>query len=177
VTAPAYLDATQPTPARVADLVSRMTLAEKVGQMMQMHTYDGVDHLIEKWHVGSILHASPDSLARAHELQDRSRLGIPLLIGEDCIHGHSFFKGATIFPTQLGLAATFDPELIRRVGRATARSSGASALRPKIEEWARSTRSSPYGQSTAACLSKTASPTSPRVSSITTARMFTPWTR
>ncbi|WP_234989150.1 glycoside hydrolase family 3 N-terminal domain-containing protein [Demequina sp. NBRC 110052] len=121
MTAPAYLDATQPTPARVADLVSRMTLAEKVGQMMQMHTYDGVDHLIEKWHVGSILHASPDGLARAHELQDRSRLGIPLLIGEDCIHGHSFFKGATIFPTQLGLAATFDPELIRRVGRATAR--------------------------------------------------------
>ncbi|WNM28307.1 glycoside hydrolase family 3 N-terminal domain-containing protein [Demequina capsici] len=119
--APAYLDPTLPTATRVADLVGRMTLPEKVGQMMQMHTYEGVDHLVEQWHVGSILHASPDNLARAHALADRSRLGIPLLIGEDCIHGHSFFKGATIFPTQLGLAASFDPELLRRVGRATAR--------------------------------------------------------
>ncbi len=121
MTAPLYLDQSRATTERVADLVSRMTLPEKVGQMMQMHTYDGVDHLVEEWHVGSILHASPENLARAHALADRSRLGIPLLIGEDCIHGHSFFKGATIFPTQLGMAASFDPELLRRVGRATAR--------------------------------------------------------
>ncbi|MDN4472442.1 glycoside hydrolase family 3 N-terminal domain-containing protein [Demequina zhanjiangensis] len=121
MTAPLYLDSSRPTPERVADLVSRMTLPEKVGQMMQMHTYEGVDHLIDDWHVGSILHASPENLAKAHALADRSRLGIPLLVGEDCIHGHSFFKGATIFPTQLGMAASFDPELLRRVGRATAR--------------------------------------------------------
>ncbi|WP_062201766.1 glycoside hydrolase family 3 N-terminal domain-containing protein [Demequina salsinemoris] len=121
MTAPAYLDPNLPTAERVADLVDRMTLPEKVGQMMQMHTYDGVDHLVEEWHVGSILHASPESLARAHELADGSRLGIPLLIGEDCIHGHSFFEGATIFPTQLGMAATFDADLVERIGRATAR--------------------------------------------------------
>ncbi|WP_084126909.1 glycoside hydrolase family 3 N-terminal domain-containing protein [Demequina sp. NBRC 110054] len=121
MTTPAYLDPARTTPERVADLVSRMTLPEKVGQMMQMHTYDGVDHLVEEWHVGSILHASPESLTRAHALADASRLGIPLLVGEDCIHGHSFFEGATIFPTQLGMAASFDADLLERVGRATAR--------------------------------------------------------
>ncbi|MCA9768381.1 MAG: beta-glucosidase, partial [Gemmatimonadetes bacterium] len=97
-----------------------MTLPEKVGQMMQMHTYDGVPHLIEKLHVGSILHASPERLEQAHALVEQTRLRIPLLIGEDCIHGHSFFKGAEIYPTQLGMAATFDPDLLERVARATA---------------------------------------------------------
>ncbi|WP_062378578.1 glycoside hydrolase family 3 N-terminal domain-containing protein [Demequina pelophila] len=121
MSAPAYLDATLPTPERVTDLISRMTLPEKVGQMMQMHTYDGVPHVIEEFHVGSILHASPERLDEAHTLQERTRLGIPLLVGEDCIHGHSFFDGATIFPTQLGMAATFDADLVRRIGRATAR--------------------------------------------------------
>jgi len=121
MTTPAYLDPALPTEERVADLLARMTLPEKVGQMMQMHTYDGVPHVIEELHVGSILHASPERLAVAHELQSRTRLGIPLLIGEDCIHGHSFFEGATIFPTQLGMAATFDADLVRRIGRATAR--------------------------------------------------------
>ncbi|WP_062521262.1 glycoside hydrolase family 3 N-terminal domain-containing protein [Demequina silvatica] len=116
----AYLDPTLPTAARVADLISRMTLPEKVGQMMQMHTYDGVPHLIEEMHVGSILHASPERLEQAHALVEQTRLRIPLLIGEDCIHGHSFFKGAEIYPTQLGMAATFSPDLLERVARATA---------------------------------------------------------
>ncbi|WP_062303927.1 glycoside hydrolase family 3 N-terminal domain-containing protein [Demequina subtropica] len=119
MTAP-YLDPTLATAERVADLLGRMTLPEKVGQMIQMHTYDGVPHLIEEMHVGSILHASPERLALAHSLVEQTRLRIPLLIGEDCIHGHSFFKGAEIYPTQLGMAATFDPDLLERVARATA---------------------------------------------------------
>ncbi|MFV0286660.1 MAG: glycoside hydrolase family 3 N-terminal domain-containing protein [Demequina sp.] len=120
MTTAAYLDPSLSTSERVADLVGRMTLPEKVGQMMQMHTYDGVPHLIEEMHVGSILHASPERLAQAHELNSRTRLAIPLLIGEDCIHGHSFFEGAEIYPTQLGMAATFDTDLLERVARATA---------------------------------------------------------
>ncbi|WP_324608657.1 AfsA-related hotdog domain-containing protein, partial [Streptomyces sp. NRRL S-1896] len=44
----------------------------------------------------------------------------PLLVAEDCIHGHSFWEGATIYPTQLGMAATWDPELVERIARATA---------------------------------------------------------
>nr|WP_255633268.1 glycoside hydrolase family 3 N-terminal domain-containing protein [Demequina sp. TTPB684] len=109
-----------PTPARVADLVSRMTLAEKVGQMMQLHGKHGVESPIRDFHAGSLLHVSPEGLETATALIEETRLRIPVLVGEDCIHGHSFFEGATIFPTQLGLAASFDQELLERVGRVTA---------------------------------------------------------
>jgi beta-glucosidase len=120
VTEAAYLDRTLPIAERVADLVGRMTLAEKVGQMLQLDARAGVDDLVLDYRVGSILHASPENLARAHALVQETRLRIPLLIGDDCIHGHSFFEGATIFPTQLAMAASFSPELIEKVARATA---------------------------------------------------------
>ncbi|TGJ97975.1 beta-glucosidase, partial [Actinotalea fermentans ATCC 43279 = JCM 9966 = DSM 3133] len=115
-----YQDPTLPVPERVTDLVGRMTLAEKVGQMMQLGAADGVERLVNEVHVGSILHTSPENALLAHELTARSRLQIPLLIAEDCIHGHSFWYGATIYPTQLGMAATWNPELLERVARATA---------------------------------------------------------
>ncbi|GHJ49263.1 glycosyl hydrolase [Catellatospora sp. TT07R-123] len=115
-----YLDPALPTAARVADLLSRMTLPEKAGQMLQLAARDGVRRIVEDLHVGSILHASPEHLQEAVALAADSRLGIPLLVAEDCIHGHSFWIGATIFPTQLGMAATWDPELVERVARATA---------------------------------------------------------
>ncbi|MDJ0334112.1 glycoside hydrolase family 3 N-terminal domain-containing protein [Salinibacterium sp. G-O1] len=115
-----YLDPTIPTPQRVTDLVGRMTLAEKVGQMMQFDARDGLEHIVLDRHAGSILHTSPAKVLRAAELTDESRLRIPLIVGEDCIHGHSFWEGATIFPTQLGMAATWDAELVERVARATA---------------------------------------------------------
>lgn len=120
MTEAAYLDATLPTAERVADLVGRMSLAEKVGQMLQLDARAGVDDLVLDFGVGSILHASPENLARAHALVQQTRLRIPLLIGDDCIHGHSFFEGATIFPTQLAMAASFSPELLEAVARATA---------------------------------------------------------
>ncbi|WP_061965204.1 glycoside hydrolase family 3 N-terminal domain-containing protein [Demequina aurantiaca] len=115
-----YLDSSLPTSQRVEDLIARMTLAEKVGQMMQLTATDGVQSIIEDFHVGSILHTSPDRVLEAHTWTEKSRLQIPLLVGEDCIHGHSFWKGATIFPTQLGMAATWDADLLERVARATA---------------------------------------------------------
>ncbi|THA77545.1 beta-glucosidase [Streptomyces sp. A0642] len=115
-----YLDPELSVPERVADLVGRMTLPEKVGQMLQLNAKDGVRHLIEDLHAGSILHASPDRVLEAAALTARTRLGIPLLVAEDCIHGHSFWEGATIYPTQLGMAATWDPDLVERIARATA---------------------------------------------------------
>lgn len=115
-----YQDPSLEVPARVADLLGRMTLPEKVGQMLQLNAKDGVEPLIRDFHVGSILHASPDNVLQAHDLTDGTRLRIPLLVAEDCIHGHSFFEGATIFPTQLGMAATWDPDLLERAARATA---------------------------------------------------------
>ena len=115
-----YLDARRPVAERVADLLQRMTVQEKVGQMLQLDAREGLERHVLSTHVGSILHASPQRLAEAHELTLRTRLGIPLLVGEDCIHGHSFFKGATIFPTQLGMAASWDPDLVERAARVTA---------------------------------------------------------
>jgi len=115
-----YLDPTLPVAERVDDLLGRMTLAEKAGQMLQLNAKDGVRHLIEDLHAGSILHASPDRVLEAAALTERTRLRIPLLVAEDCIHGHSFWEGATIYPTQLGLAATWDAGLVERVARATA---------------------------------------------------------
>ncbi|WP_263730416.1 glycoside hydrolase family 3 N-terminal domain-containing protein [Cellulomonas sp. SG140] len=115
-----YQDPTLAVPARVADLLARMTLPEKVGQMLQLNAKDGVEPLVRDFHVGSILHASPANVLQAHDLTERTRLRIPLLVAEDCIHGHSFFEGATIFPTQLGMAATWDPELLERAARVTA---------------------------------------------------------
>ncbi|MEU0144951.1 glycoside hydrolase family 3 N-terminal domain-containing protein [Streptomyces sp. NPDC006288] len=115
-----YLDPALPVAERVDDLLGRMTLAEKSGQMLQLNAKDGVRHLIEDLHAGSILHASPERVREAAALTERTRLRIPLLVAEDCIHGHSFWEGATIYPTQLGLAATWDPALVERVARATA---------------------------------------------------------
>ncbi len=115
-----YLDASLTIEERVADLLGRMTLPEKVGQMMQLNAKDGVRDLVEDYLVGSILHQSPENLLDAHKYTEMTRLRIPLLVAEDCIHGHSFFEGATIFPTQLGMAATWDSDLLERVARVTA---------------------------------------------------------
>ncbi|MEU1123450.1 glycoside hydrolase family 3 N-terminal domain-containing protein [Streptomyces sp. NPDC005899] len=115
-----YLDPALPVAERVDDLLGRMTPAEKTGQMLQLNAKDGVRHLVEDLHVGSILHAAPERVLEAAALTERTRLRIPLLVAEDCIHGHSFWEGATIYPTQLGLAATWDAGLVERVARATA---------------------------------------------------------
>ncbi|MEC5183906.1 beta-glucosidase [Cryobacterium sp. MP_3.1] len=115
-----YLDPTIPLGDRVADLLGRMTVEEKVGQMMQLDARDDIDDHVRAKHVGSVLHASPERLIQAQALTAKTRLRIPLIVGEDCIHGHSFWIGATVFPTQLGMAASWDPDLIERVARATA---------------------------------------------------------
>ncbi|WP_309103428.1 glycoside hydrolase family 3 N-terminal domain-containing protein [Microbacterium sp.] len=115
-----YLDPALPIPERVADLLGRMTLEEKIGQMLQLDARDDLDDHVLRRHAGSILHTSPERIVRANALTAQTRLQIPLLVGEDCIHGHSFWPGATIYPTQLGMAASWDPALVERVARATA---------------------------------------------------------
>ncbi|KUL29858.1 exo-beta-d-1,3/1,6-glucosidase [Actinoplanes awajinensis] len=115
-----YLDPSIEVERRVDDLLSRMTLAEKVGQMLQLDARQDLAEIIHDKLAGSILHTSPAKLIEASELLARTRLKIPLLTAEDCIHGHSFWPGATIFPSQLAMAATWDPELLERVARATA---------------------------------------------------------
>ena len=117
-----YKNPDLPAGERIADLLSRMTLEEKVGQMMQLDARGGdLEDLIVNKHVGSILHTSPEDLSRAAKtVNEKTRLGIPLIIGDDCIHGYSFWPGATIFPSQLGMAVSWDPDKVKAAGRATA---------------------------------------------------------
>ncbi len=124
----AYLDPSLPIDERLTDLLQRMTLEEKVGQMLQLDARGDLPHLVSEMHVGSILHTSPERVIEAHRLTEQTRLRIPLLVGEDCIHGHSFWEGATIFPTQLGMAATWSPDLLERVARATAVEAAATGI-------------------------------------------------
>jgi len=109
-------------PTRVDSLLNRMTLDEKIGQMSQVHSPGGrmpnefVD-AIRRGETGSVLNETRPEVIR--ELQrvavEESRLGIPLLFGRDVIHG---FR--TIFPVNIGMAATFNPQLIEEGTRIAA---------------------------------------------------------
>lgn len=117
---PAYLNEKLSVDKRVADLLGRMTLEEKVGQLMLWDARDDDLSFINTYHPGSVLHILGDKINRAMDLAAGNRLAIPLLVGEDGIHGHSFWKGATIFPTQLAMAAAWNPEMLETVARVTA---------------------------------------------------------
>lgn len=139
---PAYKDATQPVERRVEDLLSRMTLEEKVGQMTQAdHTFLKRDSDVGRYGLGSVLsggdsHVKDNSAEafadRYDELQAQAldtRLGIPILYGIDAVHGHNKVKGAVIFPHNIGLGATRDPELVEKIARATAVEVAATGIR------------------------------------------------
>ena len=117
---PPYRDASLPVEERLDDLIGRMTLPEKVGQMLQLDARGDLTDIVHTKLAGSILHTSPERMLEAIALAEQTRLGIPLLTADDCIHGHSFWPGATIFPTQLGMACSWDPELVEQAARATA---------------------------------------------------------
>ena len=122
--------------ARVEQLLSRLTTAQKVGQLIQADIGSITPDDLQHYPLGSILNggnSSPrdDKLAAPSEwlaLADRfydaamaaSPIGLPLLWGTDAVHGHNNIAGATIFPHNIGLGAARDPELIRRIGEITA---------------------------------------------------------
>jgi beta-glucosidase len=126
---PAYKNSRLPVQDRVADLLSRMTLAEKIGQMTQAERAD-VDAdptQIKTALLGSVLsgggstpagntpEAWADMVDRYQSQARQTRLGIPLLYGVDTVHGHGNLQGATVFPHNIGLGATRDPQLVERV--------------------------------------------------------------
>jgi beta-glucosidase len=115
-----YHDPNAPVEDRIKDLLDRMTIPEKVGQLMQLDAQNDLESDIRDKHVGSILHTSPERLVQAAWLVKQTRLQIPLLVADDCIHGYSFWPGATIFPNQLTMAASWDPSLLERAARITA---------------------------------------------------------
>ncbi|MCI0494701.1 glycoside hydrolase family 3 C-terminal domain-containing protein [candidate division KSB1 bacterium] len=140
---------------KVTDLLSRMTLEEKVGQMTQisleivakegLKPEDRVElnmqklrQAILKYHVGSILNVGTSAHPVDHwqkiitTIQDvatgETRLKIPIIYGIDAIHGASYTKDATLFPQSIGMAATWNPELMKKNGEITAYEVRASGI-------------------------------------------------
>jgi beta-glucosidase len=131
-----------PVTHRVDDLLAQMTLDEKIGQMTQADRQhlggesDIADHLLGSVLVGGDSAPEPSTPKAWADLVDgyqtiaqRTRLGIPLLVGVDAVHGHGLVKGATVFPHNIGLGATRDAELARRVGDVTATELVATGVR------------------------------------------------
>jgi len=115
--------------SRVEALLSKMTLAEKIGQMNQVSAGGNVASYAEavrKGQVGSILNeVDPVKLNEFQRLAvEESRLGIPILVGRDVIHGFH-----TVFPIPLGLAATFDPALVEEGARIAALEATSQGVR------------------------------------------------
>ena len=115
--------------ARVDKLLSQMTLQEKIGQMNQISAGGDVAQYAEALRagqIGSILNeVDPEKINEYQRLAvEESRLGIPLLVSRDVIHGFH-----TLFPIPLGLAATFDPELVEKGARIAAIEATAQGIR------------------------------------------------
>ena len=118
--------------AQVEALLLKMTLEEKAAQMVQVpYAMVGREEAL-RWArlgAGSFLHVLGDD---AREVQktamEESRLGIPVIFGIDAIHGHGLNENATIFPTQLAAACSFDPAVAEEMGRVTAREVATDGL-------------------------------------------------
>ncbi|GLU19079.1 hypothetical protein SLE2022_353460 [Rubroshorea leprosula] len=128
-----YRDPLQRLEVRIRDLMNRMTLAEKIGQMVQLDRAVVTPEILRDYSIGSILSgggsvplpkATPeDWINMVNGFQNgslSSRLGIPMIYGIDAVHGHNNVYKATIFPHNIGLGATRDPDLVKRIGAATA---------------------------------------------------------
>ncbi|MFJ2029045.1 glycoside hydrolase family 3 N-terminal domain-containing protein [Streptosporangium sp. NPDC087985] len=127
-----YQDPGLPVATRVADLLSRMTLDEKIGQMTQAERASVTASDITGYRLGSLLSGggsapSPNNATSWANMYDgfqnaalATPLGIPVVYGVDAVHGHNNVAGATIFPHNIGLGATRDPALVQQIGRAVA---------------------------------------------------------
>ncbi|KAL0346929.1 UNVERIFIED_CONTAM: Beta-glucosidase BoGH3B [Sesamum calycinum] len=128
-----YRDPKKPLNQRIKDLLRRMSLEEKIGQMVQIERAVASAEVMKKYYIGSVLSgggSAPAPRASAKAWVDMvngfqkgslsTRLGIPIIYGIDAVHGHNTVYGATVFPHNIGLGATRDPELVKRIGAATA---------------------------------------------------------
>ncbi|XP_042044755.1 beta-glucosidase BoGH3B-like isoform X1 [Salvia splendens] len=136
-----YKDPAAPVEARVKDLLSQMTLPEKIGQMTQIERSVASPAAIRHRFIGSVLSgggSKPFENAKSADWAEmvdgfqkgalETRLGIPIFYGVDAVHGNNNVYGATIFPHNIGLGATRDADLVRTIGEVTAievRASGA----------------------------------------------------
>ncbi|KAM7529903.1 hypothetical protein LguiB_033313 [Lonicera macranthoides] len=136
-----YKDPKQPINARIKDLMSQMTLDEKIGQMAQIDRRVTTFDVMKNFFIGSVLsgggsvpakEAPPETWVNMfNEFQKgalATRLGIPMIYGIDAVHGNNNVFNATIFPHNIGLGATRDPELVKRIATATALEVRATGL-------------------------------------------------
>ena len=153
------------TEARITQLIAGMSVEEKVGQTIQGDIGSVTPEDLRKYPLGSILaggNSAPDGNERttparwvafidgyrAVALEPRpGHTPIPILFGIDAVHGHNNIVGATIFPHNIGLGAARDPDLVRRIGSATAEEMavtggdwtfGPTLAVPRDERWGRS---------------------------------------
>ena len=138
----------RPLPAadekRIAAIVARMTLREKIGQMTQAEIRSVTPEDVQRYSLGSVLNgggawpgmnrqaAVGDWLAlaqRFHTASLASSAGIPVVWGTDAVHGHNNVYGATLFPHNIGLGAAHDPALVEQVGRAVGAAVRATGIR------------------------------------------------
>ncbi len=127
-----YRDASLPIDQRVEDLLNRMTLDEKIGQMTLIEKNSITPADITRHFIGGLLsggggYPTPNTAENWAAMVDgfqaralETRLAIPLIYGADGVHGHNNLYGATIFPHNIGLGATRNPELVRAICAATA---------------------------------------------------------
>jgi beta-glucosidase len=131
--------------ARVADILGKMTLAQKIGQMTQPEIKSVTPDDVRKYYLGSVLngggswpnndkHAkAADWLAMANAFYDASMatdmsVKVPVVWGTDAVHGHNNVYGATMFPHNIGLGAARDPKLVGAIGAATAKAVRATGI-------------------------------------------------
>jgi len=135
-----YQDANEDIETRVEDLLSRMTLDEKIGQMTQTQ-FSISPSYITTYFIGSLLSGGGDSPPGTNTATDwanlydtlqaralATRLGIPLIFGIDAVHGHNKVRDAVVFPHNIGLGAANDPNLMERIGAVTAKEVAATGI-------------------------------------------------
>ena len=119
--APAYRNASLDIETRVKDLMDRMTTEEKVGQLMQLPAnISATPEAARAGHLGSVLSAVGTDALPYQKAALESRLGIPLVMGIDAVHGHTMWHEATVFPSQLGMSQAWEEDLCRKIARVTA---------------------------------------------------------
>ncbi len=123
-----YKNANADIELRISDLISKMTLEEKIGQMQQLNLWQMNSKVIDtvaKGKVGSFLNAGnkQDKIKLQKAAVEKSRLGIPLIFGRDVIHGYK-----TVLPIPLGQASTWNPDLVKRGTEISAREAAEDGI-------------------------------------------------
>ena len=131
--------------ARVHSIVAGMTLEQKVGQITQAEIRSITPDDVRKYYIGSILngggawpsmnmHASVDDWLKLSDafyrasMSTHTKVKVPVIWGTDAVHGHNNVYGATLFPHNIGLGATHDPDLMQRIGHMTAEQVRATGI-------------------------------------------------